>query len=130
MRLLPALAALLIPVAASAQNAPAPASVATDAPGQPDATLAPVLPDIEFAADVQMRSISFGAAPQAGVRFTGGPALDTRHDVERDGLPRPVAGGRTYRDVTVRTTISATLLDPAAPAADRPALPTPDEDSE
>jgi hypothetical protein len=88
------------------------------------------LPDIEFAADVSMQSLHFGSDPQAQVTFTGGPNRQTRHDVERDGLPTPVRGGATYRNVTVRTTISATLLDPAgAPAtapADAPISPSPE----
>ena len=85
------------------------------------------LPDIEFAADVHMQSVRFSSAPKAQVTFSGGPNLDTRHDVERDNLPKPVKGGATYRDVTVRTTISATLLDPAdAPPA--PDTPPPPED--
>lgn len=100
---------------AFAQSTP-PASVASVAQ---DA----LLPDIEFAADVQMRSVTFGSAPAAGVTFTGGPRLDTRHDVERDGLDRPVVPRRTYRNAAVRTTFSATLLDPAAadPSARVPA---------
>lgn len=102
MRLLLLLAVLLIPAVAVAQAAP-PASAAAR-------------PDIQFSATVRMDAIEFGSDPEADVRFTGGPRLDTRHDVERDGLPKPVAAGRTYRDVTVRTTISATLLDPAAEA--------------
>lgn len=82
-----------------------------------------------------MRSIEFGSTPKADVRIGGGPRLAPRHDVERDGLPTPVAPGRGYRGVTVRTTISATLLDPAPDAAAvdaaAPPLPTPpiDEDS-
>ncbi|HEY4583913.1 MAG TPA: hypothetical protein VIG88_13805 [Lysobacter sp.] len=97
------------------------------AQAQQATTAAPAtLPDIEFAADVHMRSVRFGSDPAAQVTFSGGPRLDTRHDVERDNLPRPVKGGTTYRDATVRTTISATLLDPAAaPASD---TPPPDED--
>lgn len=87
------------------------------------------LPDIEFAADVHMQSVRFDSDPQAQVTFSGGPRLDTRHDVERENLPKPVAGGTTYRDVTVRTTISATLLDPAAaPDTPTPASLPPPED--
>lgn len=131
MRLPFALAALLMPATAAAQ------AVAPDAPAPaPAPAPAAALPDIEFDATVHMDSIRFGSAPQAGVRFSGGPRLDTRHDVERDGLPRPAAAGRSYRDVTVRTTISATLLDPALDAAvGLQASPTPppptidDEDS-
>lgn len=100
------------------------AARAQDAPRDPEP-----LPDIEFAADVHMDAIRFDGAPRAHVDFSGGPRLDHRHDVERDGLPRPVIPG-TYRDVTVRTTISATLLDPLdAPAADAPPASSPNEDS-
>lgn len=125
MRLLP-LVALLTPTLALAQaqaQAPVPAPTAAPTP----------LPDIEFAATVRMESIEFGSEPRAQVRFDGGPRLQTRHDVERDRLPRPVAAGRAYRDATVRTTISATLLDPALDArvdADgAPASPPNDEDT-
>ncbi|AXK73294.1 hypothetical protein DWG18_14070 [Lysobacter sp. TY2-98] len=86
------------------------------------------LPDIEFAADVHMDSIRFASDPQAQVTFEGGPNLQQRHEVEREGLPKPVQGGATYRNVTVRTTISATLLDPLDPldplAASSDAMPT------
>ncbi len=83
------------------------------------------LPDIEFAADVHMDSISFGSDPQAGVTFQGGPNLQHRHDVERDGLPTPVHGGSTYRNVSVRTTISATLLDPLDASTNATPAPSP-----
>lgn len=87
------------------------------------------LPDIEFAADVHMDRITFGSTPRAHVTFQGGPRLEHRHDVERDGLPTPVRPG-AYRDVTVRTTISATLVDPTqlapSPSAS-PDTPTPED---
>lgn len=108
---------LFASLAAHAQQAPQPAP----------ANAAP-LPDIEFAADVHMDEIRFGSDPQAHVDFSGGPRLEHRHDVERDGLPTPVKGGATYRDVTVRTTISATLLDPSTDAP-TPASPPPPEDT-
>lgn len=114
MRLPSLVAALSMSFSAHAQTPPPDASASKAAEAPPAA--AP-LPDIEFSADVHLDSIAFGSAPNAEVRFTGGPLLDTRHDVERDGLPEPVAAGRTYRNVTVRTTISATLLDPAIDAA-------------
>jgi hypothetical protein len=86
-------------------------------------------PDIEFAADVHMESLRFDGDPRARVGFEGGPRLEPRHDVEREGLPRPVNAGTTYRNVTVRTTISATLLDPALDATPAPAptAPTPED---
>lgn len=114
MRLPSLVAALSMSFAAHAQTPPPETSAFNAAAAAPAA--AP-LPDIEFSADVHMDSIAFGSDPKAEVRFTGGPGVDTRHDVERGGLPRPVAAGRTYRNVTVRTTISATLLDPAIEAA-------------
>jgi hypothetical protein len=104
-------------------------SASLSAHAQDAAPVAPApLPDIEFAADVHMDSLRFGSDPQARVGFRGGPQLVHRHDVERDGLPRPVNAGTTYRDVTVRTTISATLLDPAlAPPTSDPTPPTPED---
>lgn len=101
----------------------APASAQQASPQQDGAPL----PDIEFAADVHMDSVRFGSDPQAGVAFTGGPRLEHRHDVERNGLPKPVKPGTTYRNVTVRTTISATLLDPAADAAATESSPPPED---
>lgn len=105
---------------------PVHAQQAAQAPSTPSASAA--LPDIEFAADVHMDSITFGSAPRAHVDILGGPRLEQRHDVEREGLPTPVKAG-TYHDVTVRTTISATLLDPSldgpAPAADATVQTTP-----
>lgn len=119
MRLSTFAAALLIHFAAAAQTAP----VASPAAAAPAAT---VPADVELAADVHMDSIRFGSAPRAGVRVRGGPPLEPRHDVERGDLPEPVATGRTYRNVTVRTTISATLLDPSLAAdGQTPAPPAP-----
>jgi hypothetical protein len=83
---------------------------------QPAPTPAP-LPDIEFAADLHMDSIRFGSDPRTSVRLQGGPRIDTRHDVDRGTLADPVRPGRSYRGVTVRTTFSATLLDPAVETA-------------
>lgn len=128
MRLLPIVISLLVLCAL-------PARAQQPAPAAPPAGAAPVRPDIEFNASVHMDSIEFAGAPQASVRFTGGPRVEVRHDVERGTLPRPVASGRTYRNVTVHTTISATLLDPAleagpsAQASPPPSPPTNDEDS-
>lgn len=113
-----------------------PACAAAQAQADASASPAPPLPDIGFSADVRMRSIEFAGDPGVRLHFVGGPRLDTRHDVERDGLPAPVQAGRTYRGVTVRTTLGATLLDPAldatvgggaAPAT--PPSPPTDEDS-
>lgn len=114
MRLPALLAALLLPAAAAAQSAaptPAPAEAASPRP------------DIEFSATVRMESIRFDSAPGAGLRLGGAPRVETRHDVERDRLPAPVQAGRTYRDATVRTTFSATLLDPALAAGAGGAAP-------
>ncbi|MGY3266281.1 hypothetical protein [Lysobacter sp. HA35] len=84
------------------------------------------LPDIEFAADVHMDSVRFASDPQTHVTFEGGPRLEHRDDVERDGLPTPVRAG-TYNNVTVRTTISATLLDPAVDATTSASSPPPED---
>lgn len=103
-----------------------PASVLAQSASPPPAT--DVRPDIEIAADVHMDSIRFASSPRAAVSFTGGDAVATRHDVDRDGLPAPVQGGATYRNVDVRTTISVTLLDPTRPdPAATPAIPDPEE---
>jgi hypothetical protein len=112
-------------VGAQAYTPPAAASPERVATARPPAAAG--LPDIEFAADVRMESIEFGSEPRAQVRFTGGPRLDTRHDVVRDALPTPVQPGRAYRGVTVRTTISAKLLEAAAEAA--PVSPPTPEDT-
>lgn len=104
-------------------------SASLPAHAQQATTATAPLPDIEFAADVHMDGITFGSDPQARVTFDGGPRLAHRHDVERDGLPKPVKAGTTYRDVTVRTTISATLLDPAPDAATPSPTPPPPEDA-
>lgn len=74
-------------------------------------------PDIEFAADVHLDSIRFHDRPRVEVGFPDAPGLSTRHDTERAGIPTPVKARRRYRGVTVRTTISATVLPPAIDAA-------------
>jgi hypothetical protein len=112
----PILSTLLLVAAlpATAQQAPQPVAAATR-------------PDIEFAADVHMDSVRFGSDPKARVDFNGGPRLATRHDVERGRLPQPVRAGTTYRDVSVGTVISATLLDPALDAQATVSPPPPED---
>lgn len=112
------LAGCLAPAPASAQETPA-----RDPAANPPATAAtPVVappatrPDIEFAASVQMESIRFTGPQKAAVTITGGPAVLRHHEVDRGGLPLPLPIGRTYRDITVHTTIAATLLDPSIDA--------------
>lgn len=96
---------------------------AQSAPGSAGRDAGGVLPDIEFAADVQMRSIRFHAAPRAEVRLSGGPRARTRHET-LDSFADPVQAGRTYRDATLRTTFSVTLFDPFAADEDGAAPPT------
>lgn len=114
-----ALACLACLVAPANAQQPAPAAAGTTPQSG-----APPLPDIEFAADVHMDALRVRSTPSARVEFHGGPRLDTRHDVEREGLPTPLVPGR-YRDAGVRVTISASVIDPlslldAAPAASSP----------
>ncbi|GAB2517937.1 hypothetical protein [Lysobacter humi (ex Lee et al. 2017)] len=114
------LAGVLAAPQAAAQVATA--STDTDADARSAASTAaaqapaPVRPDIEFGATLHMDSIRFAGPPKASVTITGGPNVVRRHEVGRGGLPLPVPIGRTFRDITVHTTISATLLDPSIEA--------------
>jgi len=116
--LVPLLLACLAMADAHAQAAQ-PAVAASEVPPPEDVAAPPA--DIEFGATVQMQSLRLEGTPQLRVELLG-DAAGTRQDTEREGLPTPVKGGTTYRNVTVRTTIRASVSDPDHGAVARASL--------
>lgn len=57
-------------------------------------------PDVVLSASAQIRELRFQSQPQASIRLSGCPSLDSIR-VQRRNLPSPVEPGVTYRDVMV-----------------------------
>lgn len=70
-------------------------------------------PDIEFRASVSAERMRFEAVPTSRVTYHGHPGCAGHDGSDREGLPRPVAEGTTYRNVRVDHRIVAALqVDP------------------
>ena len=66
-------------------------------------------PDIELEASITAESVEFHDAPQAEVRFQGGPFRITADPSRRQGLPTPVEPGRSYENIGARIHVTSTF---------------------
>jgi hypothetical protein len=80
-------------------------------------------PSVELVATVQARALRFERVPELAALFRGGDPGTTAWRAERVNLPRHPVAGVTYRDVTVRVTLTTPLddLEPLLRAAKRAA---------
>jgi hypothetical protein len=80
-------------------------------------------PSVELVATVQARVLRFERVPELAALFRGGDPGSTAWRAERVNLPRHPVAGVTYRDVSVRVTLTTPLddLEPLLRAAKRAA---------
>lgn len=68
-------------------------------------------PDLTLIARVHADALRFDSPPDAGIKVSGCPSLDTTHVVVRTNLPKPVRTGITYRNVSADLRITARFSD-------------------
>jgi hypothetical protein len=80
-------------------------------------------PTVELVATVEARTLRFERVPELAALFRGGDPGTTTWRAERVNLPRHPVAGVTYRDVSVRVTLTTPLddLEPLLRAAKRAA---------
>ena len=110
------------------QSAPAPAS----APAPVSEIAAP--PDIELSITARADEIRWRQVGSVSVRAWSEPSGAVIEENLSTGLPRPIPGQRTFRDVEWRLRAAATIADPTPrieiEAGAPPAIETPDGDPE
>jgi hypothetical protein len=69
-------------------------------------------PDVEIAVALRAAELSFECKPQVDVIPYANAPADVDYESKRENLPRDVAEGVTYRDVSVRWRVAVRLRDP------------------
>jgi hypothetical protein len=59
-------------------------------------------PDIELGVSLRARTLRFETVPEVKTGFDGNPGYEAHTEGEREGLPRRVKAGVTYRRIMIR----------------------------